>query len=272
MTATAVMVGSHFDANAWAGTWPFESGEAFPLNAVIPGLREAGFSGALVSPLRAALAAEPSAANAELCDEVMRLPTSGFALRIAPVIDPSLADWERQLAHALDRGGDALGAIRVIPNYHAYDLASPSVDALANVLSAQRIPLVIQVRMLDERAHHPRMVVPPVLVESIAELGRRHPDLEIVVSGVFFGELAALQDVPNVSIELSSVESADTLPDVMRMIPAKRILLGTHAPLYVPAAALAKLAGDSISPQTLIGIGGETARALFVRSRPGTSP
>ena len=257
------MTAPRFDASAWTGTWPFGDGEAASLAGTIVALRDAGFAGALVSPLRAVLAAEPSAANAALRDEAARLPADGFALRLAPVVDPSLADWDRQLRHETAGAGDALGAIRILPNYHAYDLTIPSIDTLAGVLAQAGIPLVIQVRMLDERAHHPRMVVPPVPVAAIADLGRRHPALAIVASGIFFAELAAIRDVPNVCIDLSSVETGETLPDVLRAIPPDRVLLGTHAPLYVPAAALAKLGGDGVSQEALDAIDGLTARRLF---------
>lgn len=261
------MTEPRFDANAWTGTWPFGDGEAASLTGTIATLREAGFAGALMSPLRAVLAAEPSAANAALRDEAARLPEDGFALRLAPVVDPSLADWDRQLRHAAASAGDALGAIRVIPTYHAYDLAIPTVEALAGVLAQAGVPLIVQVRMLDERAHHPRMVVPPVPAAAIADLGRRHPALAIVASGLFFGELAAVRDVPNVCVDLSSVETGETLPDVLRAIPPDRVLLGTHAPLYVPAAALAKLGGDGVPPEALDAIGGRTARRLFHRDK-----
>ena len=257
------MTAPRFDANAWAGTWPFGTGETSSLATTVAGLAGAGMAGGLVSPLRAVLAAEPSAANADLCHKAANLQQSGFTLRLAPVVDPSLADWPNQFAQANHGAGDALGAIRIVPNYHAYDLDHPGVDALADTLAARSIPLIVQIRMLDERAHHPRMVIPPVPVRSVAALAQRHPALTIVASGIFFGELAAVRDARNAYVELSSVESGDTLPDVLRTIPPERVLLGTHTPIYVPHAALAKLGGEGITSSALDAIGGETARRLF---------
>lgn len=264
-----------FDANAWMGCWPFGSGEAFPLDSVIAGLRDAGIRGALVSPLRAVLAAEPSSANAELIAAAARATADrsdpGFDLRLAPVIDPSQADWEDQLTQLIETAANALGAIRIIPNYHGYHLDDAHVDALAQALTTANIPLIVQVRILDERAQHPRMVVTPVPVAAIADLSHRHPTLGIVAASLFFNELDALRDSPAVHIELSSLESADTLPDVLATIPSARVLLGTHAPLYVAEAALAKLRGDGISPETLAAIGGDTARARFTRTPQTTA-
>jgi predicted TIM-barrel fold metal-dependent hydrolase len=261
-----------FDANAWFGAWPFGSGETVPLDKVIADLRDAGIGGAVVSPLRAVLAAEPSGANDGLIQAAAALPQSDFDLRLAPVIDPSQADWEQILTQAIDAAGDGLGGVRIIPAYHAFALDEPRVDALAERTTALGLPLIVQVRMLDERAHHPRMVVPPVPVAAIASLARRHPALRIVASGIFFGEIATIRETPNVAIELSSVESGDTLPDVLALLPPERVLLGTHAPLYVPHAALAKLGGEGIGPETIVAIGGGTARDIFRRQGSGAVP
>ncbi|MGB3329148.1 MAG: hypothetical protein WBA46_09360 [Thermomicrobiales bacterium] len=270
---------SPFDASAWVGRWPFGGDDDTPLDQLIAGLVDAGIGGALVSPLNAVLAAEPSRANAELIAAAARRDDPAFDLRLAPIIDQTQADWRHELATVAAGAGERLGAIRIVPNYHAYSLSdslgdaldAPSVDALAETLVGQGLPLIVQVRILDERAQHPRMVVPAVPMAALAALGGRHPELAIIAAGVFFSDLPPIREVANIAVELSSLESADTLPDILTLIPAARVVLGTHAPLYVPAASLAKLGGDGIDATTLAAIGGGTARALF-RERLPASP
>lgn len=256
------MSGNRFvDVNAWTGTWPFGSGESFALIDAIADLQRVGVREAWISPLGAVLAAHPGLANAGLIAEANAVPLGAFTLGIAPIIDPSLADWTDQLAVVEHGAGDYLRAVRIVPNYHAYALDHPAVDALAVALVGRKLPLIVQVRMLDERAHHPRMVVPPVPVQEIAALGRRNPDLCIIASGIFFGELAVIADVPNVWVELSSIETGETLPDLLAVLPPERIVLGTHVPLYVPDAAIAKL-DEGVARDTIAEIGEGNALRL----------
>jgi hypothetical protein len=254
----------YVDINAWSGTWPFGSGETVALADVSADLQRVGVREAWVSPLDAVLAAHPTRANSGLIAEVVAvaLPSDDFTVRIVPIIDPSLADGTTQLAVATELAGDRLCAIRIVPNYHGYALDHPAADALAQTLVDRNLPLIVQVRMFDERAHHPRMVMPPVPMHEIAAFGRRHPDLRIIASGIFFGELGVIADVPNVAVELSSIETGETVPDVLAGLSPERVLLGTHVPLYVPDAAIAKLDGEGISRETLSAIGAGNARSL----------
>jgi predicted TIM-barrel fold metal-dependent hydrolase len=47
--------------------------------------------------------------------------------------------------------------------------------------------------------------------------------------------------VENISVELSFVESQETLRDAIRIIGPKRIVFGSHAPLHAFESAAAKL-------------------------------
>lgn len=256
----------YVDVNAWGGAWPFGSGERSSISEVIADLKRVGVREAWISPLDAVLAAHPAMANAAMIAEATDLPLDEFVVRFAPIIDPMMADWKDQLNASREAAGDRLTAVRIVPTYHACTLDRPAVDDLAAALTDHGLPLIVQVRMLDERAHHPGMIVPPVPVAQVAALGRRHPDLRIIASGIFFSELGAIAETPNVVVELSSIETGDTLPDVLRVLPPCRILLGTHAPLYVPDAAVAKLDGEGIESGTLAAIGTGNARSLLRQS------
>ena len=252
-----------FDASAWAGPWPFGDGGDESLGSVIGLLREAGVQGAVFSPLRALLAPEPTAANLDLCREIAASAIEDFDVRFLPVVDPSLPHWRDQIASCRGAGDVPVAGIKLIPNYHTYLLADSFVQEVAAFAVERGLPLCIQVRMLDERAHHPRLLVPGVPVTEIVALAAAHPSLSILACGLYNAELAAIASAANVSVELSSVESGDTLPNVLTVLPPDRVLLGTHAPIYYPAPALAKLRGDGIGEDALAAIAGGNARALF---------
>jgi predicted TIM-barrel fold metal-dependent hydrolase len=135
--------------------------------------------------------------------------------------------------------------------------------AIARAVTAHGIPLCVQVRMIDERAHHPLMKVPGVLLDGVSRLARAVPDARILVGGAFTAELAAIADVANVSVELSSIESGDAFGNAAKVLGADRLLLGTHAPLYTPAVAVAKvdLSGASDDERSRVAWG--NAASLF---------
>lgn len=256
-----------FDASAWVGPWPFGDGGDEALGSVIGRLREAGVQGAVFSPLRALLAPEPATANLQLCREIAASDRGNFDARFLPVVNPSLPHWRSQIAAWIGTGSAAIAGIKLIPNYHAYALSDTCVQEVAAFAVEHGLPLCIQVRMLDERAHHPRMLVPAVPVAEIVALAAAYPSLPVLVCGLFNAELVAIASATNVRVELSSIESGDTLPNVLKALPPERVLLGTHAPIYYPAPALAKLQGDGIGEDALTAIAGGNARVLFGKAR-----
>lgn len=254
-----------FDASAWVGPWVFGSSDCESLDEMIRCLSELGVRGAVFSPIRAVLAPEPMNANAVLLSEITRRGNDGFDARMAPIINPSLPNWREQITACIHTGGDTVVAFKIIPSYHMYALSNSVMNELANCMTSLDVPLCLQVRMLDERAHHPRMLVPGVPIAEMVEFARSHPDLQILACGMYQGELRQLADAGNVSVELSSIESGNTLPDVLSILPPERVMLGTHAPVYYPAPAIAKLQGDGIAPETIEMIATGNADRFFVR-------
>lgn len=232
---------TRFDASAWVGQWPFTASVSTGLTDLIAGLKEAGFSEAAVSPLAAVLGPEPMTANLALIEEVRNLP-GDFAVRVVPILDPALPGWERDLDDLVARHGASIGAIRTVPNYHGYPVDGPASIALVRAVTNARFGLCVQIRMLDERAHHPLMKVPGVPLDGVVRLSDAVPDARILACGIFQSELAVMRDSPRVSAELSSIESGDTVASAAAGIGIDRLLLGTHAPVYDPAPAVAKVA------------------------------
>jgi len=232
---------TRFDASAWAGHWPFTSSASTGLTDLVAGLRETGFSGAAVSPVAAVLGPEPMTANLTLIEEVRNLP-GDFAVRVVPILDPSLPGWERDLDMLVSGHGASIGAIKIVPNYHGYAVNGAESVALARAVTNAGLGLCVQIRMLDERAHHPLMKVPGVPLDGVVRLSDAIPDAWILACGIFQSELAAISGSSRISAELSSIESSDTVANAAAVIGINRLLLATHAPVYDPASALAKVA------------------------------
>jgi predicted TIM-barrel fold metal-dependent hydrolase len=249
------------DASVFTGPWPFATGEHESLPALVTILQKVGITAAAVSPARAILAPEPEAHNAALAQALDDLGGVPVAFVPVPVIDPSSPIWRDHLATCRALFGDALRAVKIVPNYQSVDLHDPCAVALAHELARQGLTLCIQMRMADERAHHPLMKVLGVEPAAILALAARAPELPILACGPYLAELPALAPAPNIHAELSFVESGFLLRGALAALGSDRLLLGTHAPLHYPAAGVAKLTSDELSPDDLARIG----RANFAR-------
>ena len=256
-----------FDASAWTGIWPFTMSAPVDLHELVARLRRAGIGGAAISPLNAVLAPEPQAANLALIEAAAALD-GDFDLRVVPVIDPSLPGGERDLDAVLEAGAGLVGAVKLVPNYHRYDVNGDAAVALARWATTAGLGVCIQVRVLDERAHHPLMQVPGVPVEGITRLAQGVPDGRFLACGVYQAELAALAGAPNVAVELSSVESGDALANALAVIGPERLMLGTHASVYDSIPAVAKVRGVPDDAAIATCVGWENAAAFFARRWP----
>jgi predicted TIM-barrel fold metal-dependent hydrolase len=186
-----------------------------------------------------------------------------FRISIVPVINPVLPHWREHFVNLLHEHGSLIAGVRIVPNYHDYHLGLSGVGELAKICVANDIPLCIQVRMQDERSHHPLLKVPGVKIASVVMLAAEQPDLRIVVCGAYNAELPQMSLAPNVFVELSFVESGETLPNALKHIDPSRLLFATHYPVHDPAPAVAKLGGDVSLEPTIRTIASDNAGVAF---------
>ncbi len=245
-----------FDCNVSFGHWPFaRPAEDTPgkLDAV---LADEGISRAFVSSADAVLYEEPEECNQWLAARLQKLPR----LVPVPVANPRVKS-SRAIANQRD-----LPAVKLIPNYHACPLGDPRTLALCGTLARRRVPVLIQMRMEDERSAYELLRVPGVEVDEIAGLAAALPDLTIVALCCYFEEAVRLAAVPNVSVDIAFVENLDTLGQLCARVPASKVLFGSHAPWLYPKAAMAKLRLSRISSEQRTAIAhGNAARVLGAR-------
>lgn len=161
-----------------------------------------------------------------------------------PVLDPSLGTWREELDRLAARG--PLPIVRLHPNYHGYTLAD-AAPALA-ALATRGVIAQIVVRVDDPRRQHPRAQVPDVPPATIREAAARHPKLKILLSGASTPALNALtKDMPtarNLWADTSQADGSDAVAGLMRGPWRDRLVFGTHAPLFLPEAAFARVVLD----------------------------
>ena len=228
-----------WDLNAFVGEWPFRRLPDTTPQALEARLRRAGVERAFVSPLETLLHADPQPANRVWG----RLLADQPFFRFVAVVNPSLPNGDATPVVCQDEMKAI--ALRLLPNYHGYELKDERVDNLAHIAGERRLPVIVQLRMQDRRSMHPLAPVPDVDWRGVLALGRRHPDLPLIVAGAKWAEAHELcreaKELSHFYLEISHLEYADGLRRFVDAWGTERLLFGTHAPLFVPAAAQLKI-------------------------------
>ncbi len=241
------------DCNVGFGHWPFARFAEDTPAKLDRLLEKDGIGAALVSSAEAVLYEEPEECNEELSKRLARHPR----LVCVPVANPRLRGAESIVARP------GLKAVKLIPNYHGYSLRDDRAVAVCEKAAARGIPVLVQMRIEDERSHYELLKVPGVPVDDVIALAERVPTLAVVALCPYYGEAVKLAKVTNVYTDISFVETLDTLGQLCAGVPAGKVLFGSHAPWLYPRAAVAKLELSTIDDADRELIGWRTASRLF---------
>jgi predicted TIM-barrel fold metal-dependent hydrolase len=228
------------DTSTWVGHWPFQRLAPATPAALIRKLRAEGIDRAWTAAADAVLYPDPQQGNE------LWLPRIAKTEGLVPVaiIDPTLPNWPASLERCAHDWGARV--VRLIPSYHRLNLNDPRVDELIRAAAAKKLVVSIQFRLEDERRHHPLMKVPPPAIADLLTLARRHPQTPFHVACAYLGEAVKLAAAPNLVLEISSLESLDTLAAVTTQIPAAQVCFGSYTPFYYTRAAVLKLQNTSL--------------------------
>jgi hypothetical protein len=243
-----------FDASSFCGHWAYRYTEVHTVAEICAFLSQCGLKGAAMTPVDAVLHPEPMSANRDFLQQVnvYSQDTDGFTVYPVPVLDPSLPGWQYHLAECAALSNVRIGAYKVFPNYHGYDLDAPGINALAEELASSQTTLCLQLRIEDDRAHHQSLQLPVIPMAAVAAFAQRHPQLKIVLCAPLMAELRLVSAIKNVYAEMSFMEAGDLLNVALGHMGAERLLLGSHAPLFIPAVGIVKAATDDSAIHTAI--------------------
>lgn len=226
------------DACAWTGHWGSMALPGAP-GDVVDSVADVGSSRVLLSPLDGVFAHNAHAANGAVYDAAH---TDGRVLA-APVIDPTVATWEEELQRAVDV---AALVVRWLPAYSGFGLSA--ADDWARIIGAAGRILWVQTRLEDARRQHPQALVPDTDAAEVVELARRHPDMTVVLGGATWKavlDLApAILSLPRCFADTSQMDGMDSLLRLVDAGLAPRLLYGSHAPFFMPLAAVARVILD----------------------------
>lgn len=246
------------DVNAWSGPWPALVDVPYDAASLRASLREYGVERIFMAPLAAAWSANP-----HLCNAVVYEAASEFEdISPVPVIDPTLPTWQEEFEKAA--GHHAIRMIKLLPGFGGYGLAA--AEEFFEEAARANLAAMVQIRIDDPRRHHPMAMVPDVPAGDVADAAKRHPDLKMVMGGASAATLrefaAQVRDLPGLYADTSQVDGVDNLKMLVDAGIGGKLLFGSHAPVFMPAAAVARVLID-LRDDTAVGILEENASGLL---------
>ena len=227
---------SPIDASAFIGDYPFRGfpettpPELSQLNA------QYGIGGAVVSSFHEVFwennfeAATRTAREIRDCDGLVQF------LVVNPTYPRQLQELPETLAATGARG------LRLLPNYHGYDLWDERVTELFHFAAEQNLPVQIFREIQDARMHW-MLRVPPLSSENLQWLLADPPPARVLLSGLPFSEVMALrgklQSAARVWFDLSRVRGpVFAVEKLVETLGAEQLVFGSLWPIQMIAPSL----------------------------------
>ena len=232
------------DTSVFCGCWPFRPTALRDPVELKARLESAGACRAWVASAEAVFAPDPMQANEPMLEQIAG---DDFFVGVAAV-NPVLATWRSDAEACLARSG--CRALKLFPSYHAYDLAGPAVDGVAELAGSAGVPVCVQILMLDPRSQHPASLVEAPPPAALTELALRHPGTRFLACGGLTAHLEKLSEAKNVWAEMSHIDGDQALRRGVEAMGPERIVFGSHSPYHYFEAMAAKLdvAPEDVEP------------------------
>ncbi|HZA99112.1 MAG TPA: amidohydrolase family protein, partial [Gemmatimonadales bacterium] len=140
-------------------------------------------------------------------------------------------------------------AVRCDPTYYGIDPSGSSMQDLARACSAERVPLLMAVRLEDARQRHPNDRAAELPPWSVRQLVRTDPKVRLIITHadrpfieeVHFGSTP--EESSRIWWDICWIwgPPEDHLETLLRTIGPERFLFGTGQPLRIPENSEAKL-------------------------------
>lgn len=251
------------DANVTLSRWPCRRLPLDETPALMARLRSQGVKQAWAGSFDGLLHKDLAAVNARLAEECRK---NGRGLLVPfGSVNPALPSWEEDLRRCHQE--HQMPGIRLHPNYHGYKLDDPAFARLLDLARERGLIVQLVVTMEDERTQHRLMRVPPVDVTPLPAQLTSRPNLRILLlnwsRGVSSALLAKLSAAGQAYFDIATLEGVGGVANLLKQVPADRVVFGSHAPFFYFESALLKLKESALSEPQATAIRTGNARRLL---------
>lgn len=248
------------DINAAYGFWPIQRSPYTSLAHLDAVLARNGVEEAWVSAVESILFPEPDTYDFALFEQLEAFPR----LRGAKTVNPLLANWRAGCQKALER--HSIKALKLFLNYHDCTLNHPEVAQVCDFAAQHDLPVLISLRLNDERNQPACLQVAPVDVHAISELALAMPQTTFIVLCALMHELAPLAELTNVMADIAFLDDEDPLVTAAALFPPSRLVYGSHAPFMYPESATFKIDYSQLPAEELQQIASGNIEEFMVKN------
>ena len=234
------------------GSWPFRKlkhGTDLQLTNL---LKKENIDRAVVYSIYSILAKDCMEGNREVAEAAGTYPDSIIPFA---VINPAFPGWEGDYKTCFEEMG--FKGLRLFPTYHGYNLKDNCFSEIIAIVEKKQIPVVLAVRVEDERQHHWLAKVPPLDIKAAADAINSFPKVTFVLSGAKYPELLSvkqlLQQSDNWYFDIGRMQGRHDNPGPVEVVVkatddfgAKRMIFGSNAPFQYIKSSLLKVQHASI--------------------------
>ena len=234
------------------GDWSFRKLKHRTADKMVELLKKEGIDKAIIYSIYSILAKDCMEGNLEIAEAANKYPET-----IIPyaVINPAFPGWERDFETCFDKKG--FKGLRLFPTYHGYDLKDSCFSEIMAAAEEKKIPVVLSVRIEDERQHHWLMKVPPLNIKSVVKVISDFPKIPFIISGASYSELLnekefLLQnnnwffDIARMQGRNDNLGAVEVVVRGINDFGAERMLFGSNAPFQYIQSSLLKVQNASI--------------------------
>ena len=217
-----------FDLNCFSGNWPFYKNRYNTIEKLARQHKKCGIEGGLVSSLEAIFYQDPYEAEVALSKEI-----AGTGYCQAMTLNPTLPAWKEDLDRCVKELG--IKAVRLVPGYHGYLLTDPVMDDLCDALRQYNLPLVLTLRLGDERTVwlvKPRLLSADELVAFLT----KNKDIPTLLANVRLNESFNFKEMfaqrQNLFMDTSGFMRGLFPVDDAFVYSNGQLVFGSNAPLF----------------------------------------
>ncbi len=225
------------DTNISLFQWPFRRLPLDRTDVLMSKLKSLGVVQAWASSFEGLLHRDIAGVNRRLAAECR-----GYA-ELVPIgcVNPRSPNWQDDFRRCIE--DHHMPGIRIYPNYHGYTLNAPRFRQLLQQASDSGTLIQLAATMEDTRTQHALVRVPEVDLKPLESLLQNIGGVQLQILNLRQRAAAVeqLASVPGVFFDTARVDGTDGLPNLVRSVPAGRVLFGSHAPFLIPEAALIRV-------------------------------
>ena len=235
------------------GSWPFRVLKYAAANQLTGSLTREGIDRAVAYPITSIIAKDCMDGNREVAEAAKAYPSLIIPFAC---INPAFPGWESDFASCFEEMG--FKGLRLFPTYHGYNLEDNCFSEIISATGGKHIPVVLAVRVEDERQHHWLMKVPPLNIRAAVGAIGKYPDVTFILSGASYPELLSVKELlrqyDNWFFDIGRMQGRHDNPGPVEVVVravddfgADRILYGSNAPFQYVKSSLLKVQHASIS-------------------------